>query len=104
MKHSMESSILTPTFLYEEARRRYQEIKECADKMESEILKAPSGIIHIVNSCKRIQFYLRDDKSDKSGKYIRKADAQTIRTFLQKSYYEKVMKFLTTREKTLILS
>ena len=101
MKHSMESSILTPTFLYEEARRRYQEIKECADKMESEILKAPSGIIHIVNSGKRIQFYLRDDKSDKSGKYIRKADAQTIRTFLQKSYYEKVMKFLNVERKNL---
>ena len=101
MKHSMESSILTPTFLYEEARRRYQEIKKCTDKMESEILKAPSGIIHIVNSGKRVQFYLRDDKSDKSGKYIRKADAQTIRTFLQKSYYEKVMKFLNVERKNL---
>ena len=101
MKHSMESSILTPTFLYEEARRRYQEIKKCTDKMESEILKAPSGIIHIVNSGKRVQFYLRDDKSDKSGKYIRKSDAKTIRTFLQKSYDEKVMKLLNVESKSL---
>ena len=101
MKHSMESSILTPTFLYEEARRRYQEIKKCTDKMESEILKAPSGIIHIVNSGKRVQFYLRDDKSDKSGKYIRKSDVKTIRTFLQKSYDEKVMKLLNVESKSL---
>ncbi|MBO5986739.1 MAG: hypothetical protein J6Q02_08085 [Lachnospiraceae bacterium] len=101
MKHSMESSILTPTFLYEEARRRYQEIKKCTDKMESEILKAPSGIIHIVNSGKRVQFYLRDDKYDKSGKYIRKSDAKTIRTFLQKSYDEKVMKLLNVESKSL---
>ena len=94
MKQNMESNKLKPTFLYEEAGRRYQELKECAEKIESEIQKAPSGIIHIVNSGKRVQFYLREDKSDKDGKYIRKADAQTIRVFLRKSYYEKVIKLM----------
>ncbi len=32
MKHKKESNILTPTFIYEEARSRYQEIKEYADQ------------------------------------------------------------------------
>ncbi|MCR5281953.1 MAG: hypothetical protein K6E18_01145 [Lachnospiraceae bacterium] len=101
MKQNMKSYILKPSLVYDEARRRYQEIKECADKIESKLQKAPTGIIHIVNSGKRVQFYLRDDKSDKSGKYIRKADAQTIRTFLQKYYYEKVMKILKVELKNL---
>ena len=101
MRHNMESNKLKPTFLYEEAGRRYQELKECADKIENDIQKAPSGIIHIVNSGKRVQFYLREDKSDTGGKYIRKTDAQTIRVFLRKSYYEKVLKLLKVEIKNL---
>ena len=101
MRHNMDSNKLKPTFLYEEAGRRYQELKECAEKIESEIQKAPSGIIHIVNSGKRVQFYLREDKSDTGGKYIRKTDAQTIKTFLRKSYYEKVLKLLKSEIKNL---
>lgn len=97
----MESNKLKPTFLYEEAERRYEELKKCAEKIESEIQKAPSGIIHIVNSGKRVQFYLREDKSDTGGKYIRKTDAQTIRVFLRKSYYEKVLKLLKVEIKNL---
>ncbi len=94
MKHNLKTNILNPTILYQEAKRRYQEIKESADKIENEIQKAPPGIIRIANSDKRVQFYLREGKSDKDGKYIRKTNTQTIQTFLQKSYYEKVMKCL----------
>ena len=101
MKQNNESNLLNTTFLYEEARRRYREIVVYLQKIESENQKAPSGLIHIVNSGKRVQFYLRDGKSDNGGKYIRKSDAQTIRAYLQKSYNEKVLKYLKTEIKNL---
>ena len=94
--------MLKPTFLYEEARRRYQEIKEYVREIECELQKAPFGIIHIVNTGKRVQFYLRESRSDKSGKYIHKTDTSTIRAFIQKSYYEKVIKLLNIEIKSLV--
>ena len=87
-------SILKPTVLYSEADRRRKEILDCKRVMESELRKAPPGIMHVVHSGTRIQYYLRSDRSDKSGKYIRKSDKQTIGTLLRKAYYEKVIKLL----------
>lgn len=101
MKQNNESNMLTPTFLYEEAERRYREITEYLQRLENEIQKAPSGLIHIVNSGNRVQFYLREGKFDKVGKYIRKSEARTIRAFLQKSYNEKVLKHLKAEAKSL---
>jgi hypothetical protein len=37
---------------------------------------------------------LREDSSDKSGSYIPKTDASTIKTYLQKAYNEKELKLL----------
>ncbi len=84
-----------------EAGERYREIASWTDVLEKEISEAPPGIIHIVKSGTRLQFYIRKDKSDRGGKYIRKSDTQMIRTFLRKSYQEKVLNLLRSELKNL---
>jgi hypothetical protein len=101
MNHNKTITLLRPTCLYEEAERRYQEISKCRLELKTELEKAPSGIIHILKSGSRVQFYLRRDKSDRNGTYIRKSDTHTIRTFLRKSYLEKSLKLLNQEEKNL---
>lgn len=103
MKQCRNNNLLRDTSLYDEATRRYKEISERQLVAERELQKAPPGIIHVVKSGNRIQFYLRANKSDKSGKYIHKSDTYTIQLFLQKSYQEKVLKLLRIEGKTLEL-
>lgn len=103
MKQCRNNNLLRNTSLYDEATRRYKEISERQLVAERELQKAPAGIIHVVKSGTRIQFYLRANKSDKSGKYIHKSDTYTIQTFLQKSYQEKVLKLLRIEGKNLEL-
>ncbi len=47
-----------------------------------------------MNTKNRTQFYLRKDKSDKSGKYVPKSDSVRIGVYLQKAYDEAVIKLL----------
>ncbi len=103
MNHKKHQSLLPPTFLYEEAKRRYQVITACKIALEKEIKQAPAGKIHIVRSGTRVQFYLRKDKSDRGGKYIRKSDTQTIRALLRKTYQEKMIKLLKSELENLDL-
>ena len=63
-------TMLTHTLLYEEAERRLEENREHRQHIEKELRNAPPGLIHIVKSGKRTQFYLRKDRSDRGGKYI----------------------------------
>ncbi len=103
MKQCKNYNLIRNTFLYDEAARRYKEISERRLEVERELQKAPPGIIHVSKSGPRIQFYLRANKSDRVGKYLRKSDAQTIQIFLQKYYLEKVLKLLKIEEKNLEL-
>lgn len=86
--------MLNPTELYDEAQRRCRELSDCKVRIERELQNSPSGIIHLVNSGGRVQFYLRNGRADRSGKYIRKSEKQTIRSLMQKAYYEKTLKYL----------
>ena len=101
MNKKSTHTMLNPTTLYEEAGRRFQEIRKHRQEIEKELKKAPPGLIHIVKSGKRIQFYLRRDKSDKGGKYIRKSDTKTIGTFIRKAYCERVLKILNNESRNL---
>lgn len=103
MKQCRNNNLLRNTALYDEAMRRYKEISERQLVAERELQKTPPGIIHVVKSGTRIQFYLRANKSDKGGKYIHKSDTHTIQTFLQKSYQEKVLKLLIIEGKNIEL-
>ena len=103
MKYYKNDYLLRNTSLYVEAERRYKELTECKLETERELQKAPSGIIHVVKSGNRIQFYLRANKSDRGGKYIHKSETNTIKTLIQKAYQEKVMKLLKIEAKNLEL-
>ncbi len=93
-RYLKKKQLLYPISVYEEAKRRHSEISEILNELEKSLDKAPPGKIHVVKSTKRTQFYLRSDSSDKSGRYISKSDETTIKTYLQKSYDEKVSKLL----------
>ena len=95
------TNTLPPAALYPAADQRYKELVRLKKEVEARFQKAPSGKIHIVKSGTRIQFYLRTNPKDKSGKYIRKKDDKIIRMYLQKSYDEKILKLLITELKGL---
>lgn len=94
MKKQKNNLITKPTKLYEEARKRYQDLLAIREELEASLSKAPPGKIHVAKSAKRTQFYLREDGLDKTGKYIPKADTSTIKAHLQKAYDEKELKLL----------
>lgn len=62
--------------------------------LERKLSKYPEGKIHIVNSKNYLQYYLRTEASDRSGKYISKKDKKTIKTYLQKKYDTEVFQLL----------
>ncbi|MBR5376362.1 MAG: hypothetical protein IK139_03705, partial [Lachnospiraceae bacterium] len=53
-----------------------------------------SGKIRILRKGKYVEFYLRSDPAEKSGKYMRKSDPEKIRIYTEKSYCEKITKLL----------
>lgn len=85
---------LKQTNLYEEARRRRDELLDARKVIEKRVQKYPPGSIHIVKTEKRIQFYIRTEPIDRTGKYISKKEGPRIRTFLQKRYDEATLKQL----------
>ena len=89
-------SRIRPTYLYEEAIRRYQELLKIKVELEVSLEKAPPGKIHVIRSKNRTQFYLRMKKTDLMvmGEYISKSDALRLRTYIQKAYDEKILKHL----------
>ncbi len=88
------NSLIKPTDIHEEARRRYEELKKIKAEKEAALSKMPEGSIHVVRNRMEVQYYLRTEPTDKSGKYIPKRETSKIRYYLQKSYDEKVLKLL----------
>ncbi len=87
-------TLMRPTSMYREAKGRLEELVEFREERKVALAKAPKGSMHVVCSRKRTRFYLRKDKSDKSGKYVPKPDAVRIGVYLQKAYDEAVIKLL----------
>ena len=83
------------TNLYYEAQRRYNELLLVKESKEAELEKMPPGKIHISKTSHRIQYYLRNDSLERSGKYIHKSEISLIKKYLQKAYDEKVLKYVT---------
>lgn len=96
------TSVLSPTNLYDEARKRLSELKRVEEEKRQALLRSPEGKIHIVSTAsKGIQYYLRTETNDKSGKYIKKGDKQKIIRYLQKAYDEKVYRMIQTEIKSI---
>ena len=94
MAENKTNKLIKVTDIYEEAARRYEELGNIKKEREQALAGAPEGKIHIIKAGKRIQFYLREDKADKSGRYISKTETEKIRKYVQKAYDEKVVKEL----------
>ncbi len=94
MKRHKESKIIKPTCFYEEAIKRYNILLLLRKEKEEALIKAPEGKIRISNIKETIKFYLRKNTLEKSGTYISKKDKSTIKTYVQKSYDEKVLKII----------
>lgn len=97
----MKEQYLKPTNLYQEARRRLNELQVIRQKLEKRLKKYPEGKIHIVKSFSRIQYYLRTNPKDKSGVYLSKKEDKKIRIFLQKKYDENAIKHINLEIKNL---
>ncbi len=68
---------------------------------EAALEKAPPGKIHVSKTSNRVQYYLRNDSSEKSGKYIHKSEISMIKEYLQKAYDEKILKLVTSETQRL---
>lgn len=100
-KNNTRGNILLPTNLYDEARKRVEELKTIEKEKEMDLQKSPQGKIHVVTSKTRTQFYLRTDPGDKSGVYIHKKEESLIKRYLQKTYDEKVQKLIKKEIKSI---
>lgn len=89
----MRKQMLQPTNLYDEARRRLEELRKVYELKQEEIDKGPKGIIHICSGKNNyVQYYVRESKADKSGKYLSKTKENQIRKYIQKRYDMEVLK------------
>lgn len=79
-------TIIEPTNLYSAAERRLSQLEEIRKEKEKAINGAPEGKIHIVNTKKRVSFYLRLNAAEKSGKYLSKSNHALIQKYVQKAY------------------
>ena len=96
MKKQKRTLTTSYTNLYFEAKRRYNELLLIKKSKEAALEKVPPGKIRVSRTMHGVQYYLRKDTSDKSGRYVRKNETTLIKQHLQKAYDEKVLKIITT--------
>ncbi|MCR5595379.1 MAG: hypothetical protein K6G12_06000 [Lachnospiraceae bacterium] len=94
-------ALINYTNLYSEAERRYKELLLIKKSKEVALEKAPPGKIHVSKTPHGVQYYLRNESTEKSGKYIHKSEISLIKKYLQKSYDEKILKLATAERESL---
>lgn len=80
--------------MYSEAERRLRELKTIRFEIEKELKGCPQGKIHVSKRGKNVQYYLRMEKDEKTGIYLKKADSK-IKKYLDKSYLERVKRSIS---------
>ena len=93
--------MMSYTNLYSEVRKRYSELLSIKNSKEAALEKAPPGKIHVSKTSHGVQYYLRNESTDKSGKYIHKSEKSLIKKYLQKSYDEKILRLVTVESESL---
>jgi len=71
---------------------RLNQLKAIRIEKKLELEDAPDGMIHVVKSRNRVQYYHRTSPEEKSGSYIPCKEKKKIATLLQKSYNERLLK------------
>lgn len=80
--------------LYAEAQKKCEDLKRIRCETEERLLKYPEGKIHIVNKNANVKYYLRTEKTDKSGVYLSKSNKELIKLYNRKSYDEKLIRLI----------
>lgn len=96
----MKKKIMQPTKLYEEAKRRLNEVDIIIQELEARSIKYPNERIHVVTSKNRIQFYIRKDAGG-DDEYLSSTQKSKIKQLLQKRYEKKVLKYLSVEKQNL---
>ena len=89
-----KAPLMKQTNLYVEIGRRYQELLQIKQVKENAIENAPPGKIHIIQIKNSVQYYLRKNSDEKTGEYIPKSNVSKLKSYLQKSYDEKLLKLI----------
>lgn len=95
MKKQQAMLMTSYTDLYFKAKRRYDELLQIKNSKEMTLEKMPPGKIHVSKTPHGVQYYLRQDSTDKTGKYIPKSETSTIKQYLQKAYDEKILRLVS---------
>ena len=95
MKKQKSTLMTSRTDLYYEAKRRYDILLQIKNSKELALEKTPPGKIHVSKTPHGVQYYLRQDGADKTGKYIPKSEVSAIKQYLQKAYDEKILKLVS---------
>ncbi|MCR5417067.1 MAG: hypothetical protein K6E79_09750 [Pseudobutyrivibrio sp.] len=66
-------------------------LEEIISSKKNNIKNAPNGKLHIVPHKKGVQYYIRTDASDKSGKYLKKDNVELAYRIAQREYDELVL-------------
>lgn len=90
----MKKLTLSPTNLYQEASRRYEEIYVAKALLEKRLRRYPEGKIHIAKKKGKVQYYIRASSKDRDGKYLSKKQYEEIKIYLQKKYDETSLKLI----------
>ena len=70
---------------------RIEDLQEIIQIKEKEIRTAPKGIVNIVQSGNRTQYYYKNNSSDTNKRYLKVSEKGLVRDLCQKDYNEKVL-------------
>ena len=87
--------------LYDKLEERMRELKKTIKEKEKSLRKAPQGIVNVHSSKGRVQYYYKENPSDKSRKYIKENEKLLVKELCQKDYDEKVLHSAKTELKIL---
>jgi len=75
---------------------RQCELQNLISEKTSALSRMPEGVIHIKYNHGYIQYYLRRSTEEKTGRYLKRTEQDTITLFLQKKYDKQILDAATT--------
>ena len=82
--------------IYAELKQRAEELERLKGLLEARLKKAPKGTLRISNKNGNLQFYYRESRSDRCGKYLNAGNEELIARLAQKSNDEQELKAIMT--------
>lgn len=73
-------------------RRRSEHLKKLIRETGEALDRAPAGRLRAAHNHGHMQYYWREEKKERLGRYLTRKDAKLIRRLAQKEYDEKVMR------------